>query len=78
MKCPQCSEEMVKGYVWLRCSHPSLLEWSEEEPDLSIWKSHKGEESLMKFHILFRDNNLKQAYRCVNCEVLTVTGIGAI
>jgi hypothetical protein len=73
-QCPLCGGDMHSGYVWLRSSYPTTLEWSKEDPKVSRWRIKKGDAVLMRSSIWTEKDNTKLAFRCENCSIIVITG----
>jgi len=76
MKCPECSEDMKEGYIFLSGDIDAgifWLVWSMTEPK-SLWnRGHKEDVVLLRFNLAWwrgKEDWLRRAYRCEKCGLL--------
>ncbi|WP_420627687.1 PF20097 family protein [Candidatus Leptofilum sp.] len=76
LACASCKKPLEAGYIWLSAQNAELR-WQIDKPDLSAWRfwSMSKGKKLLKSNVRLFPKTLRKAYRCVECDSLTIEHI---
>ncbi len=76
LACTFCKKPMEEGYIWLAAQNAELRR-QRDKPNLSalrFWSMSQGEKLLVSNARIF-PKTIRRAYRCVECDNLTIEHI---
>ena len=75
--CPFCNSQMESGYAWVTSVIGGGLCWQKTKPELSALRPSPGE-VVVHSHVFRDSQSLRPAYRCSECESVTIQTSGEV
>ncbi|WP_414655190.1 PF20097 family protein [Fuerstiella marisgermanici] len=69
--CPFCSTPMDPGFAWIAHIFAGGLVWQRTKPELAAWRPSPGQ-TIIHSHIFNESRSLRPAFRCPECESITI------